>query len=425
MDLEDGEIDEYEPVVLDDWFTNMKNIPELPKLLHLDLENAPDGTFNECKKITFTFNNYKINDFYNIYFYIPFIQNKSLQINSQKSNVEETIEKIQQYNSEVNRFHVIVTDDKCEQTQCLDIAYNINEIANYLKNIDNVCSSCDRYNRTWNCCGRFAPYMYMYFYLLFENKLDNYKLKHGFTELKQYQVYKFATVFYKVIAGYAFVDEKYRGLMYNLEKMHNIQIPSHNDDPNFWYIPENHYNINTFKNGKSYMINLCRETITAHHFFIYRCNDYIIICDSWSETNIAREPLTRIFDINMFIYIINYINFIHSDMKFFKSEERKGYNKKYNIYMDALFLIPYLNKQIKGNKFSFPQYELYQIKVVDRQKINYVFDILSDDNNIGFNKYLYLGGKKRRTIKNKKTYKEKSCKKRKTIKNKKLYKRKN
>ena len=92
MDLEDGEIDEYEPVVLDDWFTNMKNIPELPKLLHLDLENAPDGTFNECKKITFTFNNYKINDFYNIYFYIPFIQNKSLQINSQKSNVEETID---------------------------------------------------------------------------------------------------------------------------------------------------------------------------------------------------------------------------------------------------------------------------------------------------------------------------------------------
>ena len=93
--------------------------------------------------------------------------------------------------------------------------------------------------------------------------------------------------------------------------------------------------------------------------------------------------------------------------------------------MDLLFLIPYVDKQITGNKFSFPQYELYQIKVVDRQKINYVFDILSDDNNIGFNKYLYLGGKKRRTIKNKKTYKEKSCKKRKTIKNKKLYKRKN
>ena len=61
-------------------------------------------------------------------------------------------------------------------------------------------------------------------------------------------------------------------------------------------------------------------------------------------------------------------------MKFFKSEERKGYNKKYNIYMDALFLIPYLNKQIKGNKFSFPQYELYQIKVVDRQKINTKID---------------------------------------------------
>jgi hypothetical protein len=101
-------------------------------------------------------------------------------------------------------------------------------------------------------------------------------------------------------------------------------------------------------------------------------------------------------------------------MKIFKSEERKGYNKKYNIYMDALFLIPYLNKQIKGNKFAFPQYELFEIRVVDRQKINDVFDILSADNNVGFNKYLYLGGKKRKTFKNKKHYK-----KRKTIKNKK------
>jgi hypothetical protein len=243
MNLEPGEIGEP---VLDNWFINHKNIPELPKLLHLDLENAPDGSLNECKKITFTFQNYKINDFYTIYFYVPFIQNKSLQINSQKSNVEETIEKIQKYNSTVKNFRVIVTDDKCEQTQCIDIAYNINAIANYLKNIDNICSSCDRYNRNWICCGRFAPYMYMYFYLLFENNFDTYKLKHGFTELKQYQIYNFATVFYKVITGYAFFDKKYRGIMYNLEKNHNIKIPSHNDDPEFWYIPKNHYNINTF-----------------------------------------------------------------------------------------------------------------------------------------------------------------------------------
>jgi hypothetical protein len=55
MDLEPGEIDESEPVILEDWFTNMKNIPELPKLLHIDLEKLPNGTFDECKKITFTF----------------------------------------------------------------------------------------------------------------------------------------------------------------------------------------------------------------------------------------------------------------------------------------------------------------------------------------------------------------------------------
>ena len=54
MDLEPGEIDEYEPAVLDNWFTNMKNIPELPKLLHIDLEKLPNGTFDEFKKIKFS-----------------------------------------------------------------------------------------------------------------------------------------------------------------------------------------------------------------------------------------------------------------------------------------------------------------------------------------------------------------------------------
>lgn len=98
----------------------------------------------------------------------------------------------------------------------------------------------------------------------------------------------------------------------------------------------------------------------------------------------------------------------------FKSGERRGYNKKYNICMDALFLIPYVNKQITGNKFSFPQYELYEIRVIDRKKINFVFDKISRDNNAIFNRYLYLGGKKRKTIKNKKHYKNNKSYKNKT-----------
>ena len=91
-------------------------------------------------------------------------------------------------------------------------------------------------------------------------------------------------------------------------------------------------------------------------------------------------------------------------MKFFKSEERKGYNKKYNICMDLLFLIPYLDKQITGNKFSFPQFALYEIRVIDREKINLVFDIISRDDNVIFNKYLHLGGKKRKPIKKNKIF---------------------
>jgi hypothetical protein len=414
MDLEPGEIDEHEPDILDNWFTNMKNIPELPKLLHIDLDKVPNGTFDECKKITFTFKNDKINDYFTIYFYVPFIQNKSLQQNSQKSNVEETIQKISKYNSRNKDFHVSVGIKQCEKNICLDGAYNVNVISNYLKNIDNVCSSCYTYNRGWDCCGRFAPYMYMYFYLLIENNFDNYKLKHGFTELKQYQMYKFATVFYKVITGYASYDEKYSDLISYLDVNYNVRIPTHNDNPDFWYLPENNYNDSTFENNKSYMVNLCRNYETAHHFFIFRCNDYIIICDSWRNSSISREPITRIFKIDVFLYCINYINHVYSNMMNFKSSERRGYNKKYNICMDSLFLIPYVNKQITGNKFSFPQYELYEIRVIDRKKINFVFDKISRDNNAIFNRYLYLGGKKRKTIKNKKQYKNNKSYKNKT-----------
>jgi hypothetical protein len=426
MDLEPGEIDESEPAVLEDWFTDMKNIPELPKLLHIDLEKAPNGTFDECKKITFKFKNNMINDYFTIYFYVPFIQNKSLQQNSQKSNVEETIEKISKYNSRNKDFQVSVCIDPCEKIDCLDAAYNINAIANYLKNIDNVCSSCYAYNRGWECCGRFAPYMYMYFYLLIENKYNEYNVKHKFTELKQYQMYKFATVFYKVITGYASHDEIYSGLISHLDVKYNIRIPTHNDDPDFWYLPENNYNEKTFENNKSYMVNLCRNYATAHHFFIFRCNDYIIICDSWKNSSIGREPITRIFKIDVFLYCVNYINHVYSNMMHFRSSERRGYNKKYNICMDTLFLIPYVNKQITGNKFSFPQFELYEIRVIDRKKINFVFDKISRDDNAIFNKYLYLGGKKSKPIKKNKSCKRKTIKnnkscKRKTIKNKKLY----
>ena len=430
MDLEPGEIDESEDVVLDDWFTNMKNIPELPKLLHIDLEKVPNGTFDECKKITFTFKNNMIHDYFTIYFYVPFIQNKSLQENSQKSNVEETIQKMHRYNSRNKDFQVSVGIKQCEKIDCLDAAYNVNAIANYLKNIDNICSSCYAYNRGWECCGRFAPYMYMYFYLLMENKYNEYNVKHRFTDLKQYQMYKFATVFYKVITGYASYDERYSGLISHLDVNYNIRIPTHNDSPDFWYLPENIYNDKTFENNKSYMVNLCRNFETAHHFFIFRCNNYIIICDSWKSSSIAREPITRIFEINVFLYCINYINHIYSNMMNVRSSERRGYNKKYNICMDALFLIPYVDKQITGNKFSFPQYELYEIRVIDREKINFVFDKISRDDNAIFNNYLYLGGKKRKPIKNNKSCKRKTIKnnkscKRKIVKNNKSFKRKN
>jgi hypothetical protein len=410
--------DKSESVILEDWLTNLKNIPKLPKLIGIDLTKIPDETFdyNEYNNFTFEFKNEMMRDSFKIPFYVPFLRDKE---NPQENNIKETVSKISRYrNKNISRykntnkeFEVVTVYSSRPIYSCLNAAYNVNAIANYLKNIDNVCSSCDRYNRSWECCGRFAPYMYMYFYLLIEKNFDAYKLKHGFTiGSKQYQIYQIATVFYKVITGYAHYDERYSDLISDLDVNHGVSIPTHNDSPDFWYLPEDFYNNKTFENNKSYMVNVCRNFETSHHFFIFRCEKYIIVCDSWANKNSTRGPITRIFELDSFLYCINFINHVYFNMDNFDSDEKKSYNKKYNIIMDALFLIPYTANQIKGNAFSFPKKGLHQIKVIDRNRINGVFSGISSNNNIIFNKYLHFGGKKRnksvkrKIIKNNKSY---------------------
>jgi len=300
---------------------------------------------------------------------------------------------MQKFESKKKKFEVYISaSDNPISNDCLNVTYDIVTIANYLKNIDSTCSYCPSFNRTWNCCGLFAPYMYIYFYLLSENRLQEFSFNLYLHGSKQENLYKIATVFYKVITGYGESDERYKAITYKLYDKYGIDIPSHNRDPEFWYLPCEKYNDNTFKNNTSYMLNLCDGTATAHHFFIYRCNDDITMSDSWSSGDTSRGPITRVFPLKKFIECINFITYVYHNMHTFLEEDKKNVSKVYNIYMDLLFLIPYLDKQIEGNKFSFPKHRLYEIRIVDPYTINSIFYKLADQSSAGFKKYYHLGG---------------------------------
>jgi hypothetical protein len=389
----------------------MKKVPQLPDLTHLD-DKTNNKITNICNKITFSFDNEITQENYEIYFYVPYI---NLQINTTNENIQNTIKKLYKYNSKLKKFNVAITNENCEtDLNCLDVAYDIVNITNYLKNIDDECSYCDVLNRSWECCGKFAPYMYIYFYLIFENNFKMYQEKSGLHKISKNElIYKFATIFYKVITGYASEELRYYNLMATLRNVYKIRIPNQNDDPDYWYLNETKYNMDTFKNKTSYMLTLCDEIDTDHHFFIYRCDDNIIINDSWTVGYGSRGPIVRIFKLEMFLNAINNINYVYANIKKIPSKDRKAANKMYNILMDIIFMIPYTENQIKGNSLIYQRYRHTEIRVVDPERINRVFDILIKNNNVGLTKYLYLGGKNKLKSKSKKVNK---IRKNKTIK---------
>jgi hypothetical protein len=241
-----------------------------------------------------------------------------------------------------------------------------------------------------------------------------YQEKSGLHKISKNElIYKFATIFYKVITGYASEELRYYNLMATLRNVYKIRIPNQNDDPDYWYLNETKYNMDTFKNKTSYMLTLCDEIDTDHHFFIYRCDDNIIINDSWTVGYGSRGPIVRIFKLEMFLNAINNINYVYANIKKIPSKDRKAANKMYNILMDIIFMIPYTENQIKGNSLIYQRYRHTEIRVVDPERINRVFDILIKNNNVGLTKYLYLGGKNKLKSKSKKVNK---IRKNKTIK---------
>jgi len=382
--------DSSAPSNINKWTETKKNLPEIPEITHL--ENKSINKVIKVRTYDIDFVDRVYNDNFTIIFYLAYadLQEKSIR------QIDFTLHKMKKFESKKRQFKVYISENdryvSSVSNEFLNVTYDIITIANYLKDIDSTCSYCPSFNRTWNCCGLFAPYMYIYFYLLSENKLEQFSFNLYLNGTKQKNLYKLATVFYKIITGYGDRDERYKLIINNLYKKYGIYIPSHNKDPEFWYLPSQTYDENTFKNNTSYMLNLCHGTSTAHHFFIYRYNDNIIISDSWASKNTYRGPITRIFSLKKFLECINFITYIYHNIRNILEKDRKNATKKYNIYMDLLFLIPYSDKQIEGNKFTFSTYNLYKIRIVDPYTINSIFYKIAEHQNVILNKYYHLGG---------------------------------
>ena len=403
----------YEGMWIDD-----KKIDDIP----LPNEVLPNTNTNmeTCQKLKFSYNSKNGVDNFDLTYYVPFSSLYELDKVIDKA-IKQT-----ELTEEHNQINITVDNTECDLTDCITVASSIDELAFYIAAIDFNCSSCIEFNRLWTCCGQFAPFMYMYSFLLFEGNYDRYENKFGHTGIqKPSQIYNIANVFYKIFSSYARNNDKYIEHRQNVGDIYGIYIPNVFDDLGFWLDEETNNigfhtdaNLLHFENNKSYLILLCDNTGVNHYCYIYKCNDYVIICDSWTDYY-QRFPITRIMDYNEFIKCIIKINTLY------KSYDDESMNDEsitdeilllYNFIIDALFLVPYSKEHINQGKQSFTERDLSYIVVIDPNKIVDLLDTLVEETGT-FNMYLQLGGSKKRrkmTIKNKKGKKGKKGKSKKS-----------
>ena len=398
----------YEGMWIDD-----NKIDDIP----LPNEVPPNTNMETCQKLKFSYNSKNGVDNFDLTYYVPFFSLYEL------NKVIDKAIKQTELTAEHNEINITVDNTECDLTDCITVASSIDDLAFYIASIDFNCSSCIEFNRVWSCCGQFAPFMYMYSFLLFEGNYDRYENKFGHTGIqKPSQIYNIANVFYKIFSSYARNNDKYIEHRQNVGDIYGIYIPNVFDDLGFWLDEETNKigfhidaNLLHFENNKSYLILLCDNTGVNHYCYIYKCNDYVIICDSWTDYY-QRFPITRIMDYNEFIKCIIKINTLY------KSYDDESMNDEsitdeilllYNFIIDALFLVPYSKEHINQGKQSFTERDLSYIVVIDSNKIVEVLDTLVEETGT-FNMYLQLGGSKKRrkmTIKNKKGKKGKKSKK--------------
>lgn len=408
---------------------NPLDLIPLPTINENSIDNL-DIT-NTCQKLNFTYKNININnknsrdveEEFNLEYYVPFVSSYDLNAVKNKaiSQTELSIDDLE--------IDVKVNATQCDiktVENCLVVANDINNLAYYITRLDEECSNCQRFNRGWLCCGQFAPYLYIYFSLIFDDNYTNFRQKFDFklTNRKESYIYDVASVFYKVFTGYGIDDLYYHTIIDKIQDEYNISIPNVEDDDSYWYKPyQSIYNETNFLNNTSYIINIIDGSNIYHYSFIHRFNNYIIICDSWSGNQGKRFPVTRIIDINIFIKCLNKLNSIYDNKNIYSKEEELNELLIYNFIMDALFLVPYYDENISNAKQAFNIDNISELRIVEPNVINDVFQLLASNDGKPFKEYLMMGGASKRSKisikKNKSKRKNNKSKKKKQSKKKK------
>ena len=391
MDLDKGKLS------TDDVFIDDKKIDDIP------FPNESEPNMVNCQKLKFSYESTDKTEVFDLTYYVPFYSHYKLNKVINKA-IQQT--ELSAKNKEIS---ITVLNSECDLTDCITIADQIDELAYYISSFDFNCSSCEKFNRGWVCCGQFAPFIYIYSFLLLEGNYDRYKDKFGHTDKtkKSVQIYNIANVFYKIFTGYARNDPKYIEHRQNVGDIYGIDIPNIEDHLDFWLDTETvnlgfHIDPNLlhFENNKSYLILLSNNYSDKHFCYIYRCNNYIIICDSWAHEYYKRLPITRMMEYDEFIKCIVKINTLYISHKRTNSIDDL---LLYNFIIDSLFLVPYGRQHIKDAVQSFSHKNLSFIVVVDPNKVVEILDKLVEESE-PFNMYSDLGGSKKRrkkTIKNK------------------------
>lgn len=402
------------------------DLKPLPVLTHLEKDKYKTNVDDTCQKLKFTYsinnNDNKLIDKFDLEYYVPFITPYDLTdvINKAISQTELSYEN--------NIINVEVNNTECDLeiiSNCLEIADDIDNISSYITQLDEECSNCQRFNRGWVCCGQFAPYLYTYFNLIFDDKYQKFikPFNLQLTNQKQSNIYDIATVFYKVLTAYGIDDLHYHTIIDKIQDDYAISIPNVNDDDSFWYKSyKSIYNESDFLDNTSYIINIIDGSHVYHYSFIHRCNNYIIIADSWAGNQGKRFPITRIVPIDIFIRCLNKLNSIYDNRNIYGNEELIHELLLYNFIIDALFLVPYYNENIAKSKQVFNIDNISELRIVDPDVIKKVFEQLASHEGKPFKEYLMMGGNKKRKIKSKKrkTNKFKKRKSNKSRRNKKI-----
>ena len=385
-----GSIYNGDKLELETFWINNKNIDDvpLPNEITFD-EEYINKQLETCQKVKFNYNPTNAELQFSLTYYVPFLDSYDLH-----HVIDKVVKQTNLSNKELN---VTVDRTECDLMDCLYRLFEIDEIQSYISKIDTECSQCVRLNRGWSCCGQFAPFMYIYNYLCFEVDYDRFFSDRFGLEnsSKPMQMYSIANVFYKMFTGYASDSKKYVETRNNIADLYGVDIPNVHDEPHQWEVLEWKTDAINMRldNGVGYLFMLKTENEMIEHFgFITRCNDYVIISDSWAHISHRRMPVLRVMEYNEFMDSIVKINGLFNKSLTTISKEEI---LLYNFIMDSLFLVPYNLNDIKNGAQTFQPNELVYFTIVDPRAIDGYLNELDRRSNEPFNMYFNMGGSKR------------------------------